>query len=337
MKTTYTCLNKQIFTDEVFSLVPIRWEDRYKIMQWRNEQIFHLRQNKILTVEEQNAYFENVISKLFDQEQPDQILFSMLQREMCIAYGGLVHIDWKDKNAEISFVMNTSLESEKFNTLWSVYLELIEKVAFSEIRLNKIFTYSYEVRPKLYPILYQAGFIEKERVLGVIKLNNKSIDGLIHMKRKGDLSYRPVEYSDVQLLFDWATDSSTRNNSINSKEITWGEHVKWFNKKMNDSKSTMFLFKKEKPVGVLRLDEVNSQFQISFSVDRKQRGKGIGNQMIRFIIKKFPENVFLAKVLESNRGSHRIFLKNKFIVDSVSKIGNKIITNYIKEEFDGNY
>ena len=46
MKTTYTCLNKQIYTDAEFSLIPIRWEDRCKIMQWRNEQIFHLRQNK---------------------------------------------------------------------------------------------------------------------------------------------------------------------------------------------------------------------------------------------------------------------------------------------------
>ena len=44
MKTTYTCLDKQIYKDKEFYLVPIRNEDRYKIMQWRNEQMFHLRQ-----------------------------------------------------------------------------------------------------------------------------------------------------------------------------------------------------------------------------------------------------------------------------------------------------
>ena len=44
MKTTYTCFDKQIYKDKEFSLVPIRNEDRYKIMQWRNEQMFHLRQ-----------------------------------------------------------------------------------------------------------------------------------------------------------------------------------------------------------------------------------------------------------------------------------------------------
>lgn len=330
MKTDYQCLDNQEYTQEGYSLVPIRWQDRYKIMQWRNEQMFHLRQDKELTIEDQDAYFKNIIAKLFDQNQPKQILFSFLNDKECIGYGGLVHIDWGKKTAEISFLINSDYEDSQFSKLWIIFLSMIEKIAFNEIKLNEIFTYSYEVRPKLYPILDQAGFIEKERISEVIKLNNKSIDGLIHVKRKGDLSYRLVEYSDIHLLFEWATDPSTRNNSINSKEITLDEHIKWFNKKMNDSKSTMFLFKKEKPVGVLRLDKLNSQFQISFSVDRKQRGKGIGNKMINFILQKYPEVVFSAKVLESNKSSHKIFLKNNFTIDYISVIGNRKVMHYIK-------
>jgi cytochrome b involved in lipid metabolism len=34
-------------------------------MKWRNEQMYHLRQSKALTPQEQDYYFENVISKLF--------------------------------------------------------------------------------------------------------------------------------------------------------------------------------------------------------------------------------------------------------------------------------
>jgi len=184
IKTTYTCLNKQIFTDEVFSLVPIRWEDRYKIMQWRNEQIFHLRQNKILTVEEQNAYFENVISKLFDQEQPDQILFSMLQREMCIAYGGLVHIDWKDKNAEISFVMNTDLEASFFEYYWTIYLKFIQNIAFLQLKLFKIFIYAFDLRPHLYPVLIKNGFDLETKLKRHIKIGKQFKDVVIYTKYK---------------------------------------------------------------------------------------------------------------------------------------------------------
>lgn len=39
---TYKCLNQQVFESGDYKLVPIRHEDRYSIMQWRNEQIYSL-------------------------------------------------------------------------------------------------------------------------------------------------------------------------------------------------------------------------------------------------------------------------------------------------------
>jgi len=331
MKTSYKCLKNQKYTIQDFSLVPIRWEDRYKIMEWRNEQIFHLRQHKELTAEDQDEYFENIISTLFDQEQPKQILFSLLKDKRCIGYGGLVHIDWESKTAEISLLIDTELEKIQFNKLWLRYLALIERIAFHQINLNEIFTYSYEVRPKLYPVLDQAGFIEKERISNATQIQNNLVDALIHIKRKNELTQRSVQHSDAQLLFYWANDSSTRSSSLNSNKITWKEHLRWFNQKMNNPKTKMFLFLKKKPVGVLRLDEVNNKLHISFSVDIEQRGKGIGSDIISFVLKKFSGRDLSAQVIESNIGSHRIFLKNNFILDYISGSGNKKVTHYIKK------
>ena len=130
----YKCLPKQVYTIREYSIVPIRYEDRMSIMQWRNEQIYHLRQNTPLTVDDQNKYFETVVAALFDHDQPDQILFSYLKNGICIGYGGLVHISWKDKNAELSFVLNTSLEKDYFEYNWVIYLSLIEQVAFTELQ-----------------------------------------------------------------------------------------------------------------------------------------------------------------------------------------------------------
>jgi hypothetical protein len=92
----YKVLHKQQFSVGNFSIVPIRFDDRHVIMKWRNEQLYHLRQQKPLTVEDQDTYFNTVVSKLFDQEQPNQILFSFLENGICIGYGGLVHINWID-------------------------------------------------------------------------------------------------------------------------------------------------------------------------------------------------------------------------------------------------
>jgi RimJ/RimL family protein N-acetyltransferase len=178
----YKVLVNNFLSKGAFSLVPIRLEDKMKIMQWRNEQIYHLRQEKPLTVEDQNNYFNNVVSKLFEQEQPNQILFSLLENGDCIGYGGLVHINWKDRNAEISFIMQTSLEERRFDEIWSNYLSLLVQVAFNELKLHKIFTYAFDVRPNLYSIFLKSDFYEEVRLKEHCFFDNKFIDVVIHSK-----------------------------------------------------------------------------------------------------------------------------------------------------------
>ena len=75
----YKCLSKQTYSFNEYRIVPIRDEDRYNIMQWRNDQIYHLRQSKLLDRESQDNYFNNIISNFFEKEDPEQILFSYLK------------------------------------------------------------------------------------------------------------------------------------------------------------------------------------------------------------------------------------------------------------------
>jgi len=178
----YNCLTNSTFQKGTFSIVPIRYEDRFDIMKWRNEQIYHLRQNKALTLEDQENYFDNVIDELFDQKQPNQILFSFLENDICIGYGGLVHVNWVDKNAEISFIMKTELENDGFYTNWTKYLSLIEKVAFEDLKFHKIFTYAFDLRPHLYLALQDANFIEESRLKEHCLFDGKYIDVVIHSK-----------------------------------------------------------------------------------------------------------------------------------------------------------
>lgn len=178
----YKALNKQEFSNGNFSIVPIRYEDRFAIMKWRNEQLYHLRQKQLLTVEDQENYFTNVVSQLFDQEQPNQILFSFLENGLCIGYGGLVHINWTDKNAEISFIMNTKLEKENFSKYWGVFLGLIEQVAFKELKLYKIFTFAFDLRPHLYEPIENAGFFKEATLRKHFLFNEEFKDIIIHAK-----------------------------------------------------------------------------------------------------------------------------------------------------------
>ena len=132
-------LRKQIFNNGIYSLVPIRHQDKYKIMKWRNEQIFHLRQTNLLSKEDQDHYFNTEVKSLFEQEHPRQLLFSFLKEDQCLGYGGLVHIDWTKKKAEISFLIDSTLEDFFFESLWTIFLNLIETVAFDHLQFHKMF------------------------------------------------------------------------------------------------------------------------------------------------------------------------------------------------------
>ena len=163
--TKYNCLIQNEFKALDHKIIPIRYEDRLDIMKWRNEQMYHLRQAKPLTEIDQEKYFRKTVSDLFDQEKPKQILFSFLKNGKCIGYGGLVHINWIDKNAEISFITNTELEKDYFSKYWTIFLNLIEQVAFKELNLFKIFTYAYDLRPLLYVILEDSGYIKEKEII----------------------------------------------------------------------------------------------------------------------------------------------------------------------------
>ena len=181
-KQSYRCLSKQIFALGIYSIVPIRMNDRYLIMEWRNEQIYHLRQNVTLTEEDQDKYFNSVLAGLFDKEQPNQIIFSFLKGDKCIGYGGLVHINWSERTAEISFILATGLEEKYFKIYWNIFVQLIEDVAKGEINIHKIYTYAYDVRPMLYEVLVERGFSLEKRLFKEANIGNRFVDVVIHGK-----------------------------------------------------------------------------------------------------------------------------------------------------------
>ena len=176
----YRCLNKQVYSLGDYTIVPLRYEDRFSIMKWRNEQIYHLRQARPLTEEDQQRYFDQVVSRLFEAQQPDQILFSYLEKGECIGYGGLVHINWIDSHAEISFIMDTRLEKEHFARHWSNWLTLVKELAFSELRLHKIFTYAFDLRPHLYSVLEENGFTREATLKEHCFVEGRYKDVIIH-------------------------------------------------------------------------------------------------------------------------------------------------------------
>ena len=189
MAREYTVLKRQQYESGAYRVVPIRAQDKYDIMRMRNEQIYHLRQTSPLTKSNQDLYFKDVISKLFEAQKPSQILFSYLHGEVLIGYGGLVHINWVDKNAEISFIIKTHRDKE-FSLHWTHFLNMITEVTFEELGFHKFFTYAFNLRLHLYAVLEENGFNEEARLKEHCFFEDKYIDVVIHSKFNKNLIYR---------------------------------------------------------------------------------------------------------------------------------------------------
>jgi RimJ/RimL family protein N-acetyltransferase len=311
----YRCLKQHIYRLDKFSLVTLRNEDKFAIMKWRNEQIYHLRQNKPLTAEDQNNYFSNVVSKLFEAEQPNQILFSYLENDVCIGYGGLVHINWIDKNAEISFIMNTELEEKSFHFHWTTYLSLIEQVAFEGLGLHKIYTYAFDLRPKLYKAMETTGFEQEAKLKKHCFFDEKYIDVLIHSKiNPSYLTSREALIGDIDLFFKWTNEIDVRNQSYNSEEIEFTNHKKWFEEKIADSSCHLLVFEngKKQAVGQVRIQENNNNKAIiGVSIDKNHRGKKHAKHILKsaseYFLKLKPNFNLSAYIKEENVISKKVF------------------------------
>jgi len=309
----YIALIKQSYQFGDFRIVPIRFEDRYLIMKWRNEQMYHLRQNLILTRKQQDIYFNDVIAQLFYQKQPKQLLFSYLKNNQCIGYGGLVHIDWEEKKAELSFIMQTDLEKKEFNLHWHTFIKMIEKLAFYDLNFSSIYTYAYNLRLYLYSMLEKAGFKKIKKFSNKVIIEGKAIDVIIHERINPvhTIEIHPATVDDVDLVYNWFNDDLVRKHSYQSAKILLEEHQKWFQQKVKDKFSMILIVKiKNIPIGLIRFDFQRNFSVIGVSIDKNFRGKGLSIPLLiagaNYYFKKY-SNPIKAFIKKSNIISVKAF------------------------------
>ena len=185
---SYQSLKKSVFENGDFTIVPLRESDMESIRQWRNAQMNVLRQKSEITKESQQLYFKNVVRLLFSDDFPTQLLFSFLQNNFLIGYGGLVNISWKDKRAEMSFLVNPEIASSnsEYKKAMSEFISLIKELVFNELNFNRLFTETYSFRDFHISVLVENGFKEEGRMKEHIFENGKFYDSILHSILKKD-------------------------------------------------------------------------------------------------------------------------------------------------------
>ena len=129
---------------------------------------------------------------------------------------------------------------------------------------------------------------------------------------------REVDAGDVELLFRWANDKTTRQNAFNSQQITLEEHKRWFANKLTSDETIIYIYCIDDiPIGQIRIDIGDNCGMISYSIDTDFRSRGHGSKIIELLESKITMELpkvktLVARVKKDNEASNRIFERLQF-------------------------
>ena len=150
---------------------------------------------------------------------------------------------------------------------------------------------------------------------------------------------RKATIKDAQLLFGWTNEEEVRAGAIIKKRIEWDEHIHWLKGKLQNSQSYIYILTDDKntDIGVVRFDKDDDFFNISYSIDKKNRKKGMGLLIlqlgIHIILETEPHCNFKASVQIDNIASNKIFGKLGFQLVKTEVMNEYVFNVYCK---DGN-
>lgn len=180
----YKSWRRQLITNGDFSLSAIQVDQIEKIRLWRNAQKDVLRQSQDITRQEQETYFNTRIWPYLEDPRPRNILLSLKEKKALIGYGGLVHIAWQNSCAEVSFLLNPKIAEshDLYPKVFEAFLCMLEKIAFQDLKLNRLFTETYSHRTSHILVLEKCGFIKEGTLRQHVLINNTFHDSIMHGK-----------------------------------------------------------------------------------------------------------------------------------------------------------
>ena len=151
-----------------------------------------------------------------------------------------------------------------------------------------------------------------------------------------EIDVRPVNPADFFLLYRWANDEKTRENSLNHLPISLLEHSKWFVKRLCGRRAATLIVRgrlegqRSVPMMVCRVDPASGlpdTWIISVNLGPRFRGRGISTALLGRAIAAFTMRIrsigtLRAIILRQNIPSLKLFTKLGFHV--IENEGNLI-------------
>lgn len=136
---------------------------------------------------------------------------------------------------------------------------------------------------------------------------------------------REARPDDCRSLHELANEPQARAMSFTQQSIESGEHRRWFDRKLADPYTSIYLALDEadRVIGFARFEKKREEVCISVALDRSFRGKGLGAQLIALAVEKYRErddDRIRAYIRKENRISQKAFQNAGFRYHSESVI-----------------
>jgi len=169
------------------TLRAVEAEDLDLLKTWRNTPEIRagVREFRLLSDEHQEQWFDSLHSDRY----PSHLMFiidanPLTEQQKSIGTVGLCYIDWKNKNAEISFYIGDK------NYLMAGYcvraLRCLIEYGFDELGLRRIWAESFEGNAGSQAVLKKLGFIEEGRCRSVLWRDGRWHDSIISARLRDD-------------------------------------------------------------------------------------------------------------------------------------------------------
>lgn len=178
----YRCMPRAEIADGRYAVRAVEPAHIEAIRLWRNAQIDVLRQAAPITPQQQLDYYARAIWPAKTAAEPCDILLIYLEDEKPIGYGGLVHIAWAYRRAEVSFLLDPDVQRDDqvLAALFAQFLKLMKELAFRDLGLMRLHTETYAMRHVHIATLEACGFQREGCLRHHVIVDGCPTDALLH-------------------------------------------------------------------------------------------------------------------------------------------------------------
>ena len=140
------------------------------------------------------------------------------------------------------------------------------------------------------------------------------------------VSIRPAIDEDCRRLWEWRNEPATRESSFDVRYISYEDHQTWFARSLDAPDRRIFIITDDsgREMGYVRFNVHRQEAEISVSLDKAKRGRGLGSTAIKmasdYMLADNGVEMVFAYVKLDNAGSLSAFQRAGFTLEGVADV-----------------